>query len=128
MDARGLRLDCKSTAICWLLFKTFADSDLAVVLDDAPCMDPLAEVPGSSLTLDDVNCRDGKLGKFEKQKTQKTQGKKEKKEKNPIIFAIRKNQIKKPITFAIRNSFKNPNFDKKCFSESLYSGKFNYAN
>ena len=40
-------------------------------LDDAPCMDELAGVSWSSLTLDDVNCRDGKLGKFEEHKAKK---------------------------------------------------------
>lgn len=49
-------------------------------LDDAPCMDELAGVPWSSLTLDDVNCRDGKLGKFEKHNKAK---------KTPITDAIR---------------------------------------
>ena len=32
-----------------------------MTLDDAPCLDPLEEVVWSSLTLDDVNCRDGKF-------------------------------------------------------------------
>ena len=56
-----------------------------MTLDDAPCLDPLEGVAWSSLTLDDVICRDGKFkGKDGKENDHN-------RNKNPYKIMINKN-------------------------------------
>ena len=60
VDLRGIRLKCN--AICWLLDKTFTDSEMRILLDGAPCLDPLAGLQLSSLNKDMLDCLGGEDG------------------------------------------------------------------
>ena len=49
----------RCNAICWLLDKTFTDSEMRVLLDGAPCLDPYAGIQWSSLNRDMLDCLGG---------------------------------------------------------------------
>ena len=57
IDLRGIRLRCNT--ICWLLDKTFIDSEMRISLDGAPCLYPFAGIQWSSLNKDMLDCLGG---------------------------------------------------------------------